>query len=168
MLKINLFLILACNVFVSQVQAQTIIEHIPSNTPNSRYEVHDNGTVTDTATGLVWQRCVLGRDWYGSNCIGNASTHNWQDALQAASDSTLAGYNDWRLPNVNELRSLVAMDRYQPAINEEIFPATSSSIFWSSSPALPASSRAVDFAFGYDTLGSRTITRYVRLVRDAQ
>ena len=170
MLKINLFLILTCSVFVSQVQAQNIIEHIPSNTPNSRYEVHENGTVTDTATGLMWQRCTLGRDWDGNNCIGSDIAYNWQYALQAASDSALAGYDDWRLPNIKELRTLVSMDRSQPTINEEIFPATrSSSHYWSSSPSSSTSSSlCVGFTWGYDSSTSRTNKNYVRLVRGAQ
>ncbi len=63
-----------------------------------------NGTVTDTLTGLVWLK--------DANCFGGTS---WANALTAIngladgscglSDGSSAG--DWRMPNLNEFRSLI-------------------------------------------------------------
>ena len=50
-------------------------------------------TVTDAATGLVWQRCAVGQSWSGSTCIGTASISAWAAAVTGPPSG-------WRLPNV--------------------------------------------------------------------
>ena len=60
-----------------------------NRTPASRYTVNNNGTVTDTATGLMWQQCSAGLS--GNACgVGSASSFTWQQALEHAAASTLA------------------------------------------------------------------------------
>jgi hypothetical protein len=54
-----------------------------------------DGTVTDKATGLMWQQADSGAGL------------NWPDALAHCEDFTLAGHDDWRLPNAKELQGLV-------------------------------------------------------------
>jgi len=61
-----------------------------------------DGTITDRATGLTWSRADSGR--------GMA----WQDALawaQQQNAATYLGHDDWRLPSVKELQSLVDYTR---------------------------------------------------------
>lgn len=58
-----------------------------------------DGTVTDRATGLMWQKADDGRK------------RNWREALDYAESLTLAGYDDWRLPNAKELQSIVDYKR---------------------------------------------------------
>ena len=115
------------------MQAQVINEYKSNNNRDSRYTLHDDGTVTDLWTDLIWQRCSLGQSWNSVACAGNASIYDWQVALQQGDSDTFAGYSDWRLPNEVELRSLVAYDRAYPAINATVFPNTPSSSYWSSS-----------------------------------
>lgn len=57
----------------------------------------DNGdsTISDLATGLMWQMADDGQ------------TRDWEEALDYSEELTLAGYTDWRLPNVKELQSIV-------------------------------------------------------------
>lgn len=107
---------------------------IPSSTPTDRFTVNNNGTVSDTATGLMWKRCAEGQS--GSSCAGAPSSFSWQDALllQSGNQESFAGFNDWRLPNVKELLSLVEVRCFDPAINLAVFQNASSSIFWSNSP----------------------------------
>jgi len=54
------------------------------------------GVVNDSLTGLVWTQ--------DASLFGNA---NWDDALANADSLNLCGYDDWRLPNSNELSSLI-------------------------------------------------------------
>ena len=83
--------------------------------------------VTDNLTGLMWTR--------------NANLLNvkraWEPALDFANNLNLGGYTDWRLPNINELRSLIDYSKYDPAllsihpfINVPI--GINNAIFWSS------------------------------------
>ncbi len=83
--------------------------------------INSNSTVSDTSTGLMWARCSFGKS--GESCQdGQINQLNWKDALKAANDSSLAGYNDWRLPNPKELFSIVDPQCMYPAINLEVFP----------------------------------------------
>jgi len=170
MLKVKLPFLLFCTLFVTSPQAQIINEYIPDDTPDSRYTLHNDGTVTDSWTGLMWQRCSLGQTWDGSTCTGSASTYTWQEALQQGNSNSFAGYSDWRLPNRKELRSIVAYDRYNPAINTTVFPNTPSSSYWSSSPYAGSSYYAwlVYFYGGYDYGYYRYGNCCVRLVRGGQ
>ena len=112
-------------------QVRTHHHWLPNTTPNSRYVNNGKGIVTDRWTGLMWQRCAAGIT--GADCTGGTATElSWQDALAYANNSTISGHSDWRLPNIKELRSLVAYDRHTPAINATLFPNTSGQ-FWSSS-----------------------------------
>ncbi len=56
---------------------------------------NNDGTISDLATGLMWQKADDG--W----------ARNWEEALNYAEDLELAGYSDWRLPNAKELQSIV-------------------------------------------------------------
>ena len=155
----------------SPVLAQTCRTEteVPSTTPAGRFLVHGNGTVTDTATGLIWAQCAEGLS--GSACTeGTAAIFTWADALIRARDSTHAGYTDWRLPNVKELSSIVEERCYAPAINLAVFPNTPSSDFWSASPYGYSSDGAwnVDFSYGIAYGGSHSGYSHVRLVRSGQ
>jgi hypothetical protein len=148
---------------------QTINPNVKHDWEDSRYTVNANNTVTDNKTNLIWKRCPQGLS--DSDCSTDTATvYNWQDALDLANDSTFAGFTDWRLPNIKELRSLAAYDRYNPAINSEIFPNTPSSWFWSSSPYAnsPYYASRLNFGDGRDDFNYRDINYYVRLVRGGQ
>ncbi len=69
----------------------------------------DNGdeTISDNASGLMWAQNDNGE------CL------DWEDALEYAEGSVLAGYGDWRLPNVKELQSIVDYSRSPSASDAE-------------------------------------------------
>ena len=121
--------------FFVTAQAQTCKTEteIPSTTPDSQFSNNLDGTVTDNKTGLMWSHCSVGQS--GTTCDDTqASTHNWQAALEQADSSALATFTDWRLPNVKELYTLLEMRCFNPAINANIFPNTLSGNYWSSTP----------------------------------
>lgn len=75
-----------------------------------------DGTVTDNATGLMWQQGDSGTGMF------------WEDALAYAEALDLAGYSDWRLPNAKELQSILDYSRSpnsssSPAL-DPVFDAT--------------------------------------------
>lgn len=106
---------------------------IAASAPAVRYTVHNDGTVTDKATGLTWMRCQIGQQFnqQTSSCQGVPEQMYWQDALQVAqkvrADSQhqlyhFAGRADWRVPDIKELVSLQENSCVLPALNKQIFP----------------------------------------------
>ncbi len=91
-------------------------------------------TVTDNNTGLIWQRNIP-TTYYG--CTGGdptGSTCTWQEAINYCENLTLAGSSNWRLPNIEELETLIDYGRENQTINPIIFPYTLQSWWlWSSS-----------------------------------
>lgn len=99
------------------------------------YSISSDGQeVTDNATGLIWQRCVEGMTWNGTTCIGVANGYMFQEALHRAdSKQSISGQN-WRLPNMKELASLIDTSINQEiVIDENAFPNTPNDQYWSSS-----------------------------------
>ncbi len=64
-----------------------------------------DATITDRATSLMWMKGDSGR------------VMSWGEALAYAEDLDFAGYDDWRLPNVKELQSIVDYSRAPDARN---------------------------------------------------
>jgi hypothetical protein len=177
--KVLLLALVLCLIGLGAEAAQTCRDDIPATAPDSRFQVNGDGTVTDLATGLIWKQCAEGLS--GAGCTtGSAQTFTWQQALQRAEVAVFAGSSLWRLPNKNELASLVERRCFEPAINATPFPNipsswfwdsnTPSRWFWSSSPAAGHSDSAwtVNFSYGRVTYYSKSYHFYVRLVRGGQ
>lgn len=163
-------LVLSIVAFVNPVMA-ACNSNVVSTAPDSRYVDHNNGTVTDLYTGLMWQQCSYGQTPVGSVCTGSVSDMAWDSALQhvgTVNTPGFAGHSDWRLPNVKELESLTDDACYSPAINGILFTSISGGYYWSSSPSagVPGNAWSVDFSFGYSSHEPRTETNHVRLVRN--
>ncbi|KAB2898864.1 MAG: DUF1566 domain-containing protein, partial [Dokdonella sp.] len=169
------FLILLLASLAAPLAAQTCPPGNPRVAPDSRYVVsepdpsgHPNERVVrDLRTGLEWKQCSEGQT--GASCTGTASGMNWSAALGAAQAATWAGHTDWRLPNINELRSLVETGCINPSINTTMFPGTPNSFYWSST-TYPNVSNAwnVYFGYGYPYANGKGNDQQVRLVRGGQ
>jgi hypothetical protein len=168
------FLLFCCILPAAIVHAEQICkpDSIPASTPDSQFIDNGDGTVTDSATGLMWKKCLEGLS--GNNCEGVEDSFTWQQALQKPdavnNAGGFAGHNDWRLPNINELVSLVEEQCSLPAINLNLFPNTPSWYVWSGSPhAHNSIAWIVNFLDGTSGGYSRNISYpAVRLVRGGQ
>jgi hypothetical protein len=150
--------------------------------------------VKDNVTGLTWEVKTVDyglRDkdntysWYqpdnsnnggwagtqnGGSCTGSAcDTYSY---VQAVNAQGLCGTQDWRMPDVNELLSIVdnSLSYPNPTIDTVYFPNTTMSFVWSSSPNAGNSGYAwhVYFYYGYVFDNGKAYGAHVRLVRGGQ
>jgi hypothetical protein len=63
---------------------------VDQNAENTRFTDNGDGTVTDNTTRLMWTKNA------------NHGHMNWKEAVAYCSNLVYAGYDDWRLPSVNE------------------------------------------------------------------
>jgi len=119
------------------------------------------GIVTDNITTLQWQ------DDYSDNG-GSVKIVVWEAAIDYCEALTLGGYDDWRLPNINELKSIIDRSRFNPAI-VSVFEYTSNK-YWSSTTSKDNDRDAwnVYFSYGTDSWDHKDNSGYVRCVRDGQ
>jgi hypothetical protein len=141
--------------------------------PYPRFSDNGDGAVTDELTGLMWTKDA-GTPTVGA-CSGGIKT--WQGALDYAAclnTSNYLGHHDWRLPNLNELISLVNAGQANSAVwlNTQGFTNTAS-YYWSSTTYAhgPGFAWYVGFCHGkvshyckHNNYGSM----YVRCVRGGQ
>ena len=73
---------------------------------DSDEQLLSKGMWHDPVTGLIWMRCSLGQKLDNDTCVGDAKQIRWIDAMLEAEKMSYAGYNDWYLPSIDDLRSL--------------------------------------------------------------
>lgn len=140
------------------------------------YTDQGNGIITDNNTGKMWQKCSVGQSGTTCSSTGSspdygASQINFYNATTTCKSLSLGGYNDWRVPNIQELLSIVDYNIFSstlPAINGTYFPNTPTDIsYWSSSvyASFPNYSWYVGFVDGSTFYVDRTNPSYVRCVR---
>lgn len=101
----------------------------------SSSKISGDTIISDSTTGLIWQQTY-------------ETSKTWQEALKYCEDLTYAGKNDWRLPNKNELASLLNYDKSSSPYSD--FPNMPKKWFWGSTTSneLDKISRAWHTNFG--------------------
>jgi hypothetical protein len=143
--------------------------------PIPRFTDNGKGTIRDNLTKLVWLK--------NANCPGTFAT--WATALayvtELNSSGTMNAINcgdmskkgavhqtDWRLPNRNELASLVDLGTFNPALPSG-YPFTNfqASFYWSSTTVAgnPLAAWLVNFSTGDVVNGFKATNDYVIAVR---
>ncbi|MFZ3137756.1 MAG: DUF1566 domain-containing protein, partial [Thermodesulfovibrionales bacterium] len=136
--------------------------------PTARFTDNGDGTVTDNLTGLMWLK------------DGGCLRRSWNNALRAIADLNsnsgifncleyAAVYNDWHLPDVQELESLINYGVPDSVVwlNTEGFKNMKSSYYWSSTTYQGNTTQAlmVSMNDGAEKLGSKNKAYYVLPVR---
>ena len=170
--------------YVRLVSSSAAVASHFSDYSDDRYTDNGDGTISDARTGLMWMQCSYGQTYDGGDtnsdgiiCEGSPTFGSWQQAFAWAADSNANvdyGYNDWRLPNIKELGSIVDFGSAIPAINQSIFPNTSTGSYWTSTPSKAldvdsnddTQSASIWFHTGDHGLNKRTANLYLRLVRN--
>lgn len=129
-----------------------------SGTASNTQTLTDNGdgTVSESPTGLLWQKCLAGQN--ALDCSGTANSIYWSDAITYCENLSFAGRTNWRLPDVNELKNLIVDTQVGPYINLTYFPNMTNSDCWSSTSAFsgPGSAWTVDFSNGFARTRGKT------------
>lgn len=151
--------------------------------------------VLDRSTGLVWMRCSVGQRWDGSDCIGEVKKFKFgateAAALDANAQPRTAGFTDWKVPDVQELASLIDCagqptsssagiqdgsppipnhctgNHPRPTITLRVFPSTPAIAYWSATPHArnPTDAWLLILSDGYVNYHHRDFGFAVRLVR---
>lgn len=126
---------------------------------NQLPDTADNwAAVLDANTNLMWEVNF------------SHQKYKWLDINQRAAEVNqvgLCGHSDWRVPNIDELKSLVKKGAGSPSIDAAYFPNTPASYFWSSSQYASFLNNAwfIDFRNGYAYDNNKKYAEFVRLVR---
>ena len=123
-----------------------------------RFMENRDGTVTDHVTGLIWTQ----------NANKANGTTDWEQAVLGAGACTDGGFIDWRLPNRNELESLIDLGKYNPALPaDHPFTGVQPSYYWTSSTPANNDDQAwvVHFYLGFVTHDDKAGSHYVWYVR---
>jgi len=167
--------------------------HIRAGAP-LRYRDNGDGTITDLNTQLMWEKKCSACDglhdargryrWSGDGRV--ETIWDWLRHINAEGKKGFAGYSDWRIPNVNELVSIVDYGKVLPAANEafqgDLCAAECSDLkqpgcnctqigeYWTSTTFsdFPAHAFVVFFGMGLVNDRVKTNQAYVRAVRGGQ
>jgi len=125
-----------------------------------------DGMVKDNNTGLVWESKSFDKGSY--NYFDN--TYTWQEAheyVALLNAKKYQGFSDWRLPNREELRSIVDYEGSIPAINKKYFPDIAPHFYWSGdiNKKEPIFAWGVYFAYGCAICYLKDFRYHVRAVR---
>jgi Protein of unknown function (DUF1566)/Secretion system C-terminal sorting domain len=109
------------------------------------YQDNGDGTITDLATGLMW---VKSPDMNGDGDIDVDDKMSYDEAVAGAATFNLSGYNDWRLPSIKEMYSLIDFSGLDPSgyegtSTEDLVPFIDTDYF--------------DFNYGDQNAGERII-----------
>jgi hypothetical protein len=114
--------------------------------------------VLDNRTGLMW-------------ALEPKKVKNYKGLEAAIKKVKAGGFDDWRLPTVEELFLLADRTRISPAIDTDFFPDTPSDWFWSSTPYANSPGYCawdVYFYGGYANWSGHGGSGFVRAVRVGQ
>jgi len=113
--------------------------------------------VVNNHSELEWQ----------DDAVGNTMT--WTQAIEYCENLTLNGNGDWRVPNINELKSVIDKSRYNSAVVSAFMNMTSGR-YWSSTTYESLKTRAwtVDFKDGKEAGERKIYNKHVRCVRGGQ
>ena len=122
----------------------------------SSFTDNSNGTVTDSRTDLMWAQ-------------SDFSVMDWEGALAFAETSSYASYDDWRVPNIKELRSISDDTESNPSVDATYFGFITSINYWASTTESNNSTRAwdIDYSSGLVSYAEKTLDRGVLLVRSS-
>ncbi|MFY8327787.1 DUF1566 domain-containing protein [Pseudoalteromonas sp. ZZD1] len=153
----------------SILAAKTCYDSISETTPSTRFTLNTDGTVSDSVTGLMWQTCSYGQSYDADtkSCTNSAIKTTWQEALRASVNDRTGNYDDWQVPNIKELASILEHKCVTPSINEDVFIGSKNDNYWTNTSNVTDPSFAWVYTFdrGLNSLHAKASNVYLRFVR---
>ena len=149
------------------------------------YRDNGDGTIIDLNTGLMWEKKSNDgglHDWgnkYLWSFAFKTTIWDWLDQVNAEGGKGFAGHNDWRIPNVKELMSIVDFGTFGPAVDSAFnngnkpgctvldCSLTAASLHWSSTAlaTIPDGAWGVFFVNGIANFDDKSDLNVIRAVR---
>lgn len=164
------------------------VRNISSDHVLDSFVDNSDGTVSASLTGLMWQQATSSNatgqvfTWGGSGACAVGDENAQSDALCYCEQSEFGGYSDWRLPNRNELQSLVDYSSSRTLLIDVAFPVDDNvpgktPYYWSSTTGSKWNGSGYDDNYAVTTRFDRgftlvainkTVPNYVRCVRNKE
>ena len=160
--------------------------------PSRSYTDLGSGMIQDNVTGLVWEQktnmdgvadysdphdadntytwCDLNPDTNGGDA-GTCGGNDTQVFIDQLNSANYGDHNDWRLPTIKELATLIDLGHYNPTIDQVFAATTQSTGYWSSTSDASNANGAlrVNFNVGIGGVGiNKSSGHCVRAVRGGQ
>lgn len=90
------------------------------------------GSALDMNEGLRWYRCSAGQRFSNEQCVGEAIELPRQEALDYAAEFAARAGQPWRVPTLDEMKTLKQSQCHNPAIDTRIFPSILVTNYWTS------------------------------------
>ena len=124
-----------------RIQRETIKIVALLQESKGRFVANGDGTVSDTRTGLMW--CTLDSQLELAECL------NYESAVQYVQDLKTGGYQDWRLPTVQELAGIYKNKPFFPSLKERWYWTSKSykryEKFWVTNVLVVSSKKETDW-----------------------
>jgi hypothetical protein len=161
-------------------------------------KIANGNCVKDNVTGLIWEVKQLDGlhnkndqyTWYqpdnskNGGDAGNIGRENTCYGYEEGDPNTYCNtdaysrrvnaenwcsYTDWRLPTLEELRSIVDYSRANPSIDKGYFENSQSNYYWSSSPSFYSTHAwIISFGRGENNIDNKSYNSPIRLVRSGE
>ena len=130
---------------------------------------NDWSCVRDNFTGLVWEAKTDDGGihdkantyrWGGITHQGSFGTEfydDWDDLVNGSNNENLCGFNDWQVPDKQQLSNLLNLSQFAPAVDIDYFPfvnSDSSSRYWTATPSAKNANNAWFIVFDFGTTGN--------------
>ena len=117
----------------------------------------EGNIVKDSTRKLAWQDDNV------------SSTMVWEDAITQCEELTLDTYSDWRLPNINELLSIMSKNKEGSQL-ADAFENVVNSYYWSSTSRAGYQEHAwiIRTHTGHNASNNKTSLYYVKCVRTVE
>ncbi len=116
--------------------------------------------VNDPRTSLMWEDTIHSKD----------NKLNQPDAVKYCKSLELGSFQNWRMPTMSELISIVDYTKFDPAILKEFHNIDNDTLYWSSSAYVGSKNDFWGVIFEDGTLSKayQKYIRYIRCVRDTK